>query len=366
MKRPRLAALVVASSFLLATTGMSGCGGDDPPPPPHGPFFGIAPEGEINETDYARMAAGGVGTVRVAFAWNGVETETASPYYWGGYDPIFMRIAENEMVPLVTAFGTPAKYAKDPRTAPTEDPEALDAWVDFLKAAAERYGPEGSFWEALERSHPEIDPSPVRTWEIWNEPNSSTFWQPEPDVGDYRELLLRSAEAIRSVDPSATILSAGMFATPQSDGAITSYDFLEDLFEKKSVKETVDVVGIHPYGPDAEAVFGQVERTRGVLDEAGVDADMWATEVGWGSVPNMKSDLAKTPEEQAELLDETLGRLFEERDSWGIDGVIWYTWHDPPQSIGACGWCRSAGLLESDRDAKPAWGRFTALAGGEE
>src|SRR5690606_25242043 len=137
---------------------------------------------------------------------------------------VFLQIAKHGMKPLATVFGTPPEYADDPRTAPTEDAKTLDAWLDFLGAAAQRYGTSGQFWDYVKKEFPGIDPAPLQVWEIWNEPNSSTFWRPEPDPDAYAELLVKSAERIREQDGAARIMSAGMFASPQSDGAIESYD----------------------------------------------------------------------------------------------------------------------------------------------
>ena len=160
-------------------------------------------------------------------------------------------------------------------------------------------------------------------------------------------------------------MSGGMFATPQSDGAIVSYDFLKQLFDQGGVDDAIDVVGIHPYGPDVDAVTGQVKDTRKTLDEAGSDAPMWITEIGWGSDPKSGNDLSKTPEEQANLLSGSFTDLYDNRDAWGVDGVVWYTWHDADASgVGSCGWCATAGLVDADRDSKPSWLAFTDLTGG--
>ena len=43
-----------------------------------------------------------------------------------------------------------------------------------------------------------------------------------------------------------------MFATPQSDGAIDSYDFIAGLFDAAGSTMPCDVVGVHPYGPDVD------------------------------------------------------------------------------------------------------------------
>ena len=46
-------------------------------------------------------------------------------------------------------------------------------------------------------------------------------------------------------------------------------------------------------------------------------------------------------------------------------GALWYTWRDPANPVGLCGWCASAGLFDNDLDPKPAWRAYTELTGGE-
>ncbi|HZJ08301.1 MAG TPA: hypothetical protein VFD39_01275, partial [Trueperaceae bacterium] len=62
----------------------------------------------------------------------------------------------------------------------------------------------------------------------------------------------------------------------------------------------------------------------------------------------------------------TYEMLLDNRGRWGIEGALWYTWRDPfSEGEGLCGWCRSAGLVDDDLDAKPAWIDYAELAGGE-
>jgi hypothetical protein len=342
----------------------SGCGGDDDTEVAADPFYGVAPEGLQNATDYERMRAGGIGTVRVVLQWAAIETGKGL-YNWQSTDQILSQLAFAGLEPLVTVYGTPEIYAPEVSDAPNVDEKTFDAWADFLEAAADRYGSEGDFWTSFTAANPDVVPQPIREWEVWNEPNSSTFWTPTPDPQTYAELLLRSAKVLDEADPEAAIMTAGMFATPQSDGAIVSYDFLEELFAIDGVAGAVDIVGAHPYGPDSDAVVEQVEKTRSTLEDAGVDVPIWATEIGWGSNPKSGNDLAKTPEEQAELLSVTLGELSDRRDELDLDGVVWYTWHDSLEpAVGECGWCATAGLVDADRDTKPVWIAFTQLTGG--
>ena len=107
----------------------------------------------------------------------------------------------------------------------------------------------------------------------------------------------------------------------------------------------------------------QVDETHEVVEEAGDDASTWVTEIGWGSDPESGNDLAKTPEKQAQLLTKSYEALLAEREAIDLRGIIWYTWHDGDPG-GDCAWCASAGLLDADRDAKPAWEAFTEITGG--
>ncbi len=272
-------------------------------------------------------------------------------------------LAKYGIEPVPFVFGTSGAYASVGSDPPTSSNEAFDAWADFLEAAVARYGTDGEFWQTLAENEPDIEARPAQVWEIWNEPNSSVFWTPAPDPAAYAELIKRSARVIKKTDPEAEVMTAGMFITPQSDGAINSIDFLREVFDRRGVADAVDIVAVHPYGPTTPDVMDQVDRTRELVDEVDPDASLWVTEIGWGSDPSSGNDLAKTPEKQAELLTESLGEMLDRREELGLRGVIWYTWHDTALA-GDCAWCPTAGLLDADRDSKPVWLAFTDLTGG--
>lgn len=361
----RLTAAWVLIVVLLAALSACGGTGDEEDGPTTGAFFGIAPVESPSESDFARMAAGGIGSYHLQFAWLTVEGEKGN-YDWQSYDLIFAQLARAGIEPVPYVLGTPPIYESVGSDPPTSSEETFDAWADFLEEATLRYGPGGVFWtDVFPLQNPGVEPQPVRTWEIWNEPNSSVFWTPSPDPGAYADLITRSSRVIKKVDPEAQIMLAGMFATPQSDGAIVSYDFLREVLDESGAAEAIDVVGVHPYGPDVKSVFDQVDETRAVLDELGQDYPLWITEIGWASDPAPGADQSKTPEVQAELLTKSLGTFWERREELGLLGVIWFTWHDLDEgTLGDCVWCATAGLLDTDRDSKPAWLAFTELTGG--
>ena len=350
---------------LVALGMLAGCGGSDEEGPERfGDFFGVVPVETPTEVDFARMAAGGIGSYHLQLQWSTIE-HSKGTYDWNAYDEVMRQLARSGIQPIPYVVGTPGVYADDPTIPPTDDEETFDAWADFLSEAALRYGPDGEFWDLMATTDPDVEPVPLHSWEIWNEPNSSVFWKPAPDPAAYADLLKRSARVIEKVDPEAEIMTAGMFATPQSDGAIKSYDFLRDILGRNGVTDIVDLVGVHPYGPRVQDVVTQVEGTREAVDEAGNDAGLWVTELGWGSDPSSGNQLAKTPEEQAQLLSESFNELYDRRDEWGLRGVVWFTWRDTPGPVGDCVWCQTAGLVDPDRDSKPAWLAFTELTGGE-
>ena len=75
-------------------------------------------------------------------------------------------------------------------------------------------------------------------WEIWNEPNISQFWKPEPDASAYARLAIETARAVRAADPDAVILAPGSSTFP--------WPFLETIFAA-GLLEHIDAVSVHPY-----------------------------------------------------------------------------------------------------------------------
>lgn len=361
--RPGAALLAPIAAVLALAVGGCGGSGDEPEPSAADPFYGVLPVDFPNSEDFARMGDGKVGSYRVVLAWSTVEAVKGS-YDWSAYDAVFAELARNGIKPIVDVAGTSQAYADALTDPPTDDPETFDAWADFLDAAAQRYGPDGDFWGLMEQTDPGVDPQPPLAWEIWNEPNTALFWTPAPDADAYAELIKRSARVIRDVDPEAQIMVGGMFATPQSDGAIVSYDFIDQIYSHEGVADAVDIVGMHPYSPDVDGVIEQLDGTREAIDATGDDASIWITEMGWSSDPAGPSDQAKTPEQQANLLRKSFTKLHEQRDEWDLDGAMWFTWRDSEGPVGECVWCQYAGLVDTDRDAKPAWEAFTEVTGG--
>ncbi len=328
------------------------------------PFFGITPQVPSTDADFARMAAGQVGSYHVFLNWSVIEKQ-AGVYDWSKFDSLFGKLAENDMIPITYVYGTPAYLAGPASTPPTDSPEALQAYKNFLTAAAARYEPGGDFWDTFVLTDPGVEPKPAEIWEIWNEVNGPAFWSPRPSPGAYAKLLRASAKILHSRDPDLQVMTAGMFATPSSNKAITSFKFLRKLYKKPGVSEATDFVGIHPYGPGIKDVKNQVAKTYREMKRGGDGGDgMWVTELGWGSDATANSRLAKNPRQQAKLLRQAYTLLLDNQSRWNIEGALWYSWRDTNTQVTACTWCPSSGLFDVDLDSKPSWLAFTKLTGG--
>ncbi len=159
-------------------------------------------------------------------------------------------------------------WARAARTDNKYPPRNDDDYVNFVKAAVTRYAPKR-----------------VHTWAIWNEPNNADFWKPKPDVAAYSDLLKATYPAIKTLDPSATVLTGG---TAPADGALSPASWLSSLYAHGD-KDSFDAVSHHPYaglpfGPATIAPWNSFQQTLDLRNLMVIHADgakkIWGTEAG--------------------------------------------------------------------------------------
>ncbi len=373
--------LATALTVLVICVAALGCGGNDGGDTTASAanvpraFFGVAPQGNIAQEDLERMGAGNVGTLRIVLPWQLLDPKpNTDAINFSGVDPIVLLAAQNGIQVLPTIYGTPDWVAQQldgddcgsdegqtpcATFAPRSD-AALAEWKDFIGKLVDRYGPEGTFWG----EHTDTPKMPIRTWQIWNEQNSSTFYS-QPDPASYDALLSNAADAIRKRDSGATVMLGGMFQTSGQDGSILANKFLRQLYDIDGASDDFDAVASHPYAHSLKNIEAQVRLMHDVIDRAGDDAPLWVTEIG-ASSSDGKNPLELGEEGQANLLRSAFNFFLDKRQEWNLGGVIWYAWRDVPEdSPGICDWCANAGLFPVDSlDPKPAWAAFTSFTGG--
>ena len=145
----------------------------------------------------------------------------------------------------------------------------MQAWRNFLQAAVERYGPGGSYWANgyRQRYGPDATPLPIQSWQIWNEPNLSKYFDPGQTVGHaaqkYARLLEISHDAIKSRDPQARIVLAGM----PGFGDSTAWKFLDSLYRVSGARKDFDAAALHPYSRSLGQLDQQAELFRAVMKQ---------------------------------------------------------------------------------------------------
>lgn len=356
--RHRALALGIAIGVSLGALG-GGASGRTlvPEAPPQ--FFGLSPQTALDSADLTLIAKADVDTIRLPLAWSAVEIANPrdSAPDWSRFDRLVTTSAKQlvRVVPFV--YSTPVWLAETPTTEPTS-PALRHYWHGFLRRAVRRYGPGGEFWS----ENPDLTEQPIRTWQIWNEPNIVTFSQ-NPDPRRYGRLLRSSSRVIRRMDPGARILMAGLFGRPlEVPPNISPAQFLEGALRVEGVEGALDAVSLHPYVASARAIPSKIRAIRDVLRRAGIPrTPLWITELGWGS-DLFESRWEKGLLGQASELDASFSLLAGNRSRWNIGRVYWFSNIDVPH---ACRFCDSAGLLTSDFEPKPSWYAFNRWTGGD-
>lgn len=362
--RLKLGVVVVA---VLAALVPASAGGESANPPEL--TVGVVPQRPYGDSDTKGMTAAGVESVRVWLSWAQIEPNRGI-FNWSVADATVGANAKAGLTTMPFLFGTPAWAARiddwpcDGEAclplAPRSD-ESRQAFADFAAAVVRRYGPGGAFW----RDHRELDPEPIDTWQIWNEPNLSSFYSPAVDPAAYGALVQSAASTIRIVDPDAEILLGGLTGTKSNEKRMSSARFLTELYAVPEIEDAFDGIAVHPYNRKVRGTLDQVETAREIADANGDDAGLWVTELGWASGGKRREGLVKSRSGQARLLEQALELLDLNAEPWDIRAAYWYAWRDTEAGAGVCGWCPWSGLLDRIGNAKPAYTALREFTGND-
>jgi polysaccharide biosynthesis protein PslG len=294
-----------------------------------------------------------VSTVRMPFYWYELEPRPGQ-FEFARLDEVLGQAADRGIGVLPFVYGSPAWVSADQARPPLWSRSEESAWRTFLRRLVERYGPAGDFWSGR------ASQTPIRRWQIWNEPNFVLFWHPRPAPLAYAKLLRISAHSIRALDPAAKIVTAGV--APVEDG-ITPWAFLRHLYEVPGIRSDFDFVALNPYAPYVPWVGLQIGFVRDVMRNAGDDrTPLLLSELGVASDSAFPNPFAKGRRGQAAFLRRAIEMLVAKRRLFRIAGVDWYTWQDSAGADPHCVFCQFSGLLDRDGHPKPAWWAFQVLA----
>jgi len=211
------------------------------------------------------------------FPWAYVEP-TKGSFDWGHSD-VVVRAANEQGLTLVARLDFVPAWARPKDTTPRYlDSEHFADYAEFVHEFVRRY--RGS----------------IRYYAIWNEPNTSFEWGYRPvDPVEYTRLLKMAYEQVKSADPDAQVLPAGLAPTlEESPLGLNDLVFLQRMYDA-GARDYFDVMNVHAYGwtlpPDDPPApdrinFARVALVREVMVRNGDAAKpVVIAEAGWNDHP---------------------------------------------------------------------------------
>jgi hypothetical protein len=331
--------------------------------------YGFSPQTTLGSSDYQLMNSLKTDLIRHGLSWPGVQpnagtcTSAGGACNWSFPDSQVGAAASNGLETMLGIYGSAPFVNSDQNKPPVKD---VKAWEQFVGAAAQRYGPGGTYWTGPYQAQfgagaPVI---PVKVWQLWNEQSSNQFFEPKPNVKKYAKILVPGSKAIQSADKKATVLLGGMFPDTGPKG-IKIEKYLKDLYKQKKVKSgTFDGVAVHPYAKNGKQLDQQIKSVRKTMNKSGGKKDdIWVTEIGYASGGPKKQVVVKKGEKgQAKAITSAYKVLNKKDKKYDIKGIIYFTWQDAPRSTGVCKFCVFAGLLDEQGNQKKAFKAYKKAA----
>ncbi len=345
-----LVALVATTGALMACTTSASNAITSVP----GDRAGIATGGPFLWSDDATLAADldaiaatGAKWIRFDFDWPSIEPLPGARN-WQHTDRV-VAAARARGLHIIALLAYTPEWARPAGTTSRHPPTNVDHFATFARLAAERYRDHG-----------------VSVFEVWNEPNVASFWEPRPDAAAYAQLLRATTTGIRSTQPGATVLTGSTApAADRADGlSVAPLTFVRQLYDLGAAP-WFDAIGIHPYTfpiRPHESVpwnpFVQALEIRALMVARSDSAKtVWATEYG---APTGSSSVAVSPVTQAEMIGQAFA-VWEQWRAW-TGPLLVYNHRDygtnpadPEQNFG---------LRTHNGAAKPAYELFTRLIAG--
>ena len=151
---------------------------------------------------------------------------------WAKYDQI-VDLTEAYGLRLMVRLSNPPDWSRaDPDAGPFAPPDDLQDFVNYAVAVAERYR------------------GRIGHYQIWNEPNIFPEWGNNfVDPPRYVELLCRTHQALKQVDPEIVVISGALAPTISLDGYFGFSDviFLQEMYDL-GAGDCFDVLSAQGYG----------------------------------------------------------------------------------------------------------------------
>lgn len=283
----------------------------------------------------ALMEQAGVSWVRQDFLWDEIEPQPGN-FQFEKYDQI-VAILEKHHLRILGLLDYSASWAaKDGQW--NSPPNDTQQFANFAATVIARYK------------------GRITHWEVWNEPDSSTYWQPQDGLVGYCQLLKDVYLAAKKANPDCTILNGGLA------NGISS---LNNLYDRGG-KGYFDVLNLHffatPFSTQSQpALLGFAKTAYKIMQRNGDGAKkIWFTEIGCPGVAAGSGEVAnwwlgKNPSQaqQAQWLTQVYTALLNDPH---VEKIFWAFFRDCDNH-----WSNGVdyfGIVRQDFSKKPAFGAY--------
>jgi len=252
------------------------------------------------------MQEAGVGWVRVDFLWQDIEAQEGK-FDFAKYDCI-VELLRSKGIQILGILHYSVDWASScgQWNCPPKDNKVF---VNYASKVIQRYKGQ------------------VKYWELWNEPDSATYWKEQDSLKSYCVLLKDVYTAAKRIDPECQILNGGLA------NGLASINHLYD----NGAKDYFDILNIHFFqtplhAGSIKAVASYPKLAYKIMQRNGdAHKKIWITEIG---CPGVKMGLAvdnwwmgKNPTEaqQAKWLKDVYTELLKNSQ---VEKIFWAFFRD--------------------------------------
>ncbi len=281
------------------------------------------------------MSEAGVGFVRFDFLWEDLEPHPGQ-FNFSKYD---------KLVDLIGRKGMHIEglLAYNPRwvSPPWNQAPELVSYCRYARAVVDHFKDR------------------VRHWELWHEPDSPDFWQPQDGMQSYVQLLKHVYPLLKTADPTCIVHLGGMSRSlPMS---------LKHIYEKGG-RDFFDVVNIHPFAnPLASGALEAIRHMHKFVYRVMENYEdgkkpIWFTEIGCPGMTDPQSSmnwwLGANPDQNTQA--QWITTVYNEALRWkNVQKIFWCFFRDTRDHF-KCG-SDFDGLITHDFLKKPSFEAYRQL-----
>ena len=282
------------------------------------------------ETLLPLVDLGGFGMIRDETYWTYMETQKGIYDYTDRYKAMLDFAASRDIDVLnILGYSNPLYNSKGEVPLSGSYQEAFDNFIDFtVKDMGKRFG--NTYFEG------------------WNEFNLNANYTPE----QYAVLMKNMHNQIKESDPNAFFVAMCT--------ALTPLDWIERVLIAlgDNPAQYMDAVCFHPYDskhtPEGGSIGENSVKLRELLDSYGCqNVEMWYTELGWSSTPNLGF---VTEKQQGYYAPRML--LLNDANHY-VDRYIWYDFHN--DGINPNDNEKNFGFVRNEYEDVPASAKYSYL-----